>query len=564
MAKGKSSLKTWLSKFFGSSGRVQIIEDPKDPRDNYLRSIFGDKNTTFLSDIHSYANDRKGEIAEYKEMLKDGVTLAAINLIVEDATQLDNDMNMAAWITSMDNPEFAKSMNTFLMDNFHINDIIYSIAYNVVAFGECFIKTHYEDTEGYLKYFHLGDYFMLEDIAKVAHIYKYGVPLGYIRNLTADNDGKNNNMSSMYIKDQILPEKSYIHFCNDKGNKEKLNDVNDGLYIAYGSSFLEGAKYYYKQRQLLDDLILLSRLTRSSKYNLFKVEVGAATSQDTARMIREVKTAVQQRQEVSVSNQVFSSRNSPLLSGGNVYFPVRNGLGGVEVQSVTDDPNVSSLKDIDYFSGNYYSALGVPQSFLGNTGELPSGLGDSTLTQLDIRYARMIKRVQRVLKNGIRDLIIWKCLIDNTLPPEFDVNMTHILTAEDDRRSKIITDATQRMRDLFDILSQVDPDILKKADKQKLLYFVLDNMGGDADLVNIFKDTYLEQPSDGDKESENSEDSEDSGESENSGDNTFGEDEEPMSGGSSESPFDMDDSDMELSSTLEDDDDEEAPDMPEV
>ena len=139
--------------------------------------------------------------------------------------------------------------------------------------------------------------------------------------------------------------------------------------------------------------------------------------------------------------------------------------------------------------------------------------------------------------------------------------MTHILTAEDDRRSKIITDATQRMRDLFDVLSQVDPDILKKADKQKLLYFVLDNMGGDADLVNIFKETYLEQSSDGDKESENSEDSE---ESEDSGDNAFGEDEEPMSGGSSESPFDMDDSDMELSSTLEDDDDEEAPDMPEV
>ena len=538
--KTKSKFKTWLSRLFGSQGQLQIIEDPKDPRDNYLRDLFGDRKTTFLSDIHSYAEDRSGEIDEYKEMLKDGVTLAAINLIVEDATQLDLDNNMVAWVTSIDNPEFAKSMNDFLLNNFQVNDVIYSIAYNVVAFGECFVKTHYEDVDGYLKYFHLGDYFMIEDIKNVAHLFKYGVPLGYVRRLK-------DNGSYSFVKDQILPEKSYIHFINDKGNKELLTEGDDdGLYISYGSSLLEGAKYYYKQRQLLDDLLLLARLTRSSKYNLFKVEVGQATSQDTARMIREVKTAIQQRQEISVSNQVFSSRNSPLLSGGNVYFPVRNGLGGVEVQQVADDPNVSSLKDIDYFNGNYYSALGVPQSFLGNTGELPAGLGDSTLTQLDIRYARMVKRVQRVLKNGIRDLIIWKCLIDDVLPPEFEVNMSHILTAEDDRRSKIITDSTQRIRDLFDMLQLIDPEILQKADKQKLLYFVFDALGRDTDIVDIFENIYVEKSSEkGDAEEVGGEENEEGG---------FG----------GPRGFDREDDRFESEPTLDEESDMEPPDLPEV
>ena len=559
MAKAHSSLKSWLSRFFGSSGRVQIVEDPKDPRDNYLREIFGEKNTTFISDIHTFANTRQGEINEYKEMLKDGVTLAAINLIVEDATQVDINTNQVAWITSMNNPDFAKEMNDFLLSNFKINDIIYSIAYNVVAFGECFIKTHYEDTEGYLKHFHLGDYFMIEDINKVAHIFKYGVPLGYIRRCDDDK----NNVSISYVKDQVLPEKSYIHFCNDKGNKEKVADVEDGLYISYGTSLLEGAKYYYKQRQLLDDLLLLSRLTRSSKYNLFKVEVGASTSQDTARMIREVKTAIQQRQEVSVSNQVFSSRNSPLLSGGNVYFPVRNGLGGVEVQQVADDPNVASLKDIDYFNGNYYSALGVPQSFLGNTGELPSGLGDSTLTQLDIRYARLIKRVQRVLKNGIRDLIIWKCLIDDKLPPDFEVNMTHILTAEDDRRATIITNATQRIRDLFDVLKTVDDNILQKADKKKLLYFILNSMSSDTDLVDIFKDVYAEDEDKKEGEENNEEEDGESDESDDFDMSDMGGEDNEMGGGS-DMP-DIGEDNFEEESSLEDNGgDEELPDIPEM
>ena len=535
MAKGK--FRTWLSKLFGSSTQIQVVEDPKDPRDNYLKELFGEKHSTFLSDLHTFATTRSGEIEEYKNMLKDGVTLAAINLIVEDATQVDIDTNMVAWVTSMEDPDFAKKMNDFLINNLHVNDIIYSIAYSVVAFGECFLKTHYDDTEGYLKHFHLGDYFMIEDITKVAHLYKYGVPLGYVRKL--DNSDTYN-----YIREQILPEKSYIHFMNDKGEKEYLSQgSDDGVYVGYGTSLLEGAKYYYPQRQLLDDLILLSRLTRSSKYNLFKVEVGQATSQDTARMIREVKTAIQQRQEVSVSNQVFSSRNSPLLSGGNVYFPVRNGLGGVDVQQVTDDPNVSSLKDIDYFNGNYYSALGVPQSFLGNTGELPSGLGDSTLTQLDIRYARLVKRVQRVLKNGIRDLIIWKCLIDDILPPEFDINMCHILTAEDDRRSKVITDATQRVKDLFDLLQLVDEDILKKADKQKLIYFIFDSIGKDTDAMKIFENIYAENP-------ENNEENNEEGE-------------ESLGGMRPGRDFGSDE-DMEMGSGLDEEEDMEPPDIPEV
>jgi hypothetical protein len=143
----KSKFKEWLSKLFGSSTQIQVIEDPKDPRDNYLREVLGTKNTTFLSDLHTYAQTRIGEIEEYKEMLKDGVTLAAINLIVEDATQLDQNNNMVAWVTSIDNPEFAKSMNDFLINNFHVNDIIYSIAYNVVAYGECFVNTHYDDVD---------------------------------------------------------------------------------------------------------------------------------------------------------------------------------------------------------------------------------------------------------------------------------------------------------------------------------------------------------------------------------------------------------------------------------
>ena len=70
----KSKFKEWLSRLFGSNTQIQVIEDPKDSRDNYLREILGERQSTFLSDLHSFAQTHAGEIEEYKNMLKDGVT----------------------------------------------------------------------------------------------------------------------------------------------------------------------------------------------------------------------------------------------------------------------------------------------------------------------------------------------------------------------------------------------------------------------------------------------------------------------------------------------------------
>ena len=51
-------------------------------------------------------------------------------------------------------------------------------------------------------------------------------------------------------------------------------------------------------------------------------------------MMRELKTAISSKQSINVSTEVFSSKSSPILTGGNVYFPVRNGQGAVNVQEV--------------------------------------------------------------------------------------------------------------------------------------------------------------------------------------------------------------------------------------
>ena len=358
---------------FGLSNRVEIIKDTNDSRDDKLENIFLSRDNNILTSLRTLSNDRLSKIKDYRDMLRDGVTLSAVELISEDASLIDSDTGLAAWVESADNPDFAEMMTSFLKNKFRINDVIYPLAFNIVTFGECFVDTNYSNID-YRKEYNVGDYFTLTDPEDVVHIYRYGVPLGYLY------QPKNKDRSTT-DNDKLLPERSFIHFISDRANRDTLSSDS---YIQYGSSFLEAARQYYKQRQLLDDLLILARLTRSSFYRLFSVDVGAASSQDTARMIRELKTAVSSKQSINVSTEVFSSRSSPILTGGNVYFPTRNGQGAVTVQEVGGEVNVSALADIDYFDDRYYGALKVPKQFLGQSDEAPGGIGDTTLTQLDI------------------------------------------------------------------------------------------------------------------------------------------------------------------------------------
>lgn len=478
------SLKSVFKNLFGLGQRVEVIQDTNDSRDDRLEQIFTARENEILTSLRQLSNDRESRINDYKEMLKDGVTMSAVELISEDASLIDADTGLAAWVDSADNPDFAEMATDFLKNKLKINDVIYPIAFNIVAFGECFLNTNYSNI-GYRKEYNIGDYFTIAEPEDVIHIYRYGVPLGYLHR-------------NEKVTDKLLPERSYIHFISDRANKEYVDSKCES-YIQYGASFLEAARPYYKQRQLLDDLLILARLTRSSFYRLFSVDVGAASSQDTARMMRELKTAVSSKQSINVSTEVFSSKSSPILTGGNVYFPVRNGQGAVNVQEVGGEVNVSALADIDYFDDRYYGALKVPKQFLGQSDEAPGGIGDTTLTQLDIRYARTVKRCQRIIKSGLKDLIYWYCSIHNILPPSFTVEMPRILTAEDTRLSDIQKAEIETTNSIVELIKAVDENAIENSDKAKLMAALLGRVSNDEDILDALNLVKLkpEEPAEG-------------------------------------------------------------------
>ena len=144
------SLKSFFKNMFGLGQKVEVVKDSNDSRDDKLEGIFSARENEILTSLRQFSDDREARINDYREMLKDGVTMSAVELISEDASLIDADTGLAAWIDSTDNPDFAEMATDFLKNKLRINDIIYPLAFNIVAFGECFLNTNYAN-EGYRK-----------------------------------------------------------------------------------------------------------------------------------------------------------------------------------------------------------------------------------------------------------------------------------------------------------------------------------------------------------------------------------------------------------------------------
>jgi hypothetical protein len=454
-------------------------------------SSFEDLNESefllLLRNVRELSQERADKIEEYSEMLTDGITLSAAELIAEDSTQLDEKAGATVWVKSLDK-DFEDKINAFLQNEFEIEKKAFALALNIVAFGECYVNTFYSDEDFKQSGKKTGSFFEIESPKYVAHLYQYGDPIGYYV-------FEENRFSSRRVSEMLLSEKDFIHFIADQGlNREKIevevqlkgsNLVEKKKYtIRYGTSFLEAARSLYKTKVLLDNILILSRLSRSQFYRIFGIEVGKADSVETQKIIKEVRNAISSQRSVNLEKGTLDSMSSPISTGGNVYIPMRDGVGSVKVDTTGGDVDVRALLDIDHFDNQYFGALKVPKQFLGQAEDMPGGLGDTTLTRLDIRYARTCKRVQTVVKEGVKDLIDWYCSEKNITPPDYEVHMATISTAEDAEAVESEELRLARLDRILELLERLDPEgkNLNRADASKILKFVIEEIYGEPRL----------------------------------------------------------------------------------
>ena len=390
-----------------------------------------------ISKLRDLNNNYKYRYAEYEAMADDVIIQSAIEMYADDATQVDTKTARIVTIDS-DNATLAEDLNAFL-ESIEIESRIWNWAYNVSQYGDYFLKL-YVDPE--TKDIRIDDN---TDPALIMDLYEDGMRVGFAE----EDDSEYRNLkhrSNPNGLDLIIssPDK-FVHFMIRKSAKydilelpiqDETDENGDPLIrkftVVRGVSMVEGVRSIFRILQLLEDSLLAARIAKAEFIRVFNVEVGESTPAQTTETINSVKNLFDSKATFDVNSGRYVSTKAYRPIGDPIFNPTRNGKGSVTHENIGGDFQVRDIVDIDYFKNKLFSGLKIPKALLGFEESLPGGLGDNTLTRLDIRYSRSVKRVQNSLIVGIRDLCnIWLRLNNYGEEDKFQVILQAPSTAEE-------------------------------------------------------------------------------------------------------------------------------------
>lgn len=477
---------------FVNRGRKDINFEDDDMEEFF--SDISDKNLwELVGKIREIKKSREDRLEDYNNMMEDSIIQSAVELYADDATQTSSEKEKTVWVERREEEDnkVIKDLNEWLQEEVDIEDYIWTYAYHVVFKGQAYLRTFYSD-ERFREKHEVGNYFeLVRDDSKIYELMEYGETIGYY--VEKDDEGT------------IYPSNDFIHFISDRAYRRENLDVEMELeeeeedeeneekiertfVTRYGTSFLEPARPAYKTLDLMESILIMSRIVRSAMYRIFQIEVGSAGKKKSLKIIREIRQAIESNETFNKTEDLYNSEKSPLPINSNVYSPKRNGKGQIEVNEVGGNVDIKNIVDIEYFRNKLFAALKIPKSFLGFEETLPGNIGNGTsLTKLDIRYARTVKRVQSILKHGIEQMCNFYLEMNDKKDKigNFKVKMAKISSAEEKEKTEQLENRVRSADSLNGLISRDFEDFINK--REFLLWLIEDFVGLDG-LSSVVKD----------------------------------------------------------------------------
>jgi hypothetical protein len=188
--------------------------------------------------------------------------------------------------------------------------------------------------------------------------------------------------------------------------------LNEGLDVfwPFGRSVLEQIYKVFKQKELLEDSILIYRVSRAPERRIFKIDVGNMPSHLAMAFVERVKNEMHQRRIPTVTgggqNMMDASYN-PLSINEDYFFPQGVDGRGSSVETLPGGQNLGEIDDLKYFNNKMARGLRVPSSYL------PTGPDDSGATMQDgkvgtaliqeYRFNQYCERLQALIAQKLDD-----------------------------------------------------------------------------------------------------------------------------------------------------------------
>ena len=153
--------------------------------------------------------------------------------------------------------------------------------------------------------------------------------------------------------------------------------LTEGLDFSwpFGNSVLENVFKVFKQKELLEDAIIIYRVQRAPERRIFYIDVGNMPSHMAMAFVERVKNEVHQRRiptQTGGGQNMMDATYNPLSTNEDYFFPQTAEGRGSKVDTLPGGSNLGEITDLHFFTNKLFRGLRIPSSYL------PTGLDDGT------------------------------------------------------------------------------------------------------------------------------------------------------------------------------------------
>ena len=331
--------------------------------------------------------------SEYDVMDTDAICASALDIVADEAT-LKNDMGEVLQIRSA---------------NEDIQKILYNLFYDVLNIEfNCWMWIRQM-----CKY---GDFFLKMEIAEKYGVYNI-IPYTafHIERQEGYNQENPSEIRYKYSPDGIISDSTGMYGTGYGGGGAEDNGIffdnyemahfrliTDVNYLPYGRSYLEPGRKLFKQYSLMEDAMLIHRIARAPEKRVFYMNVGAIPPNEIEafmqKTISQMKRTPYMDEKTGEYNLKYNMQN--MLE--DFYIPVRGNDTTTRIDT-TKGLDYDGIQDVEYLRNKLFAALKIPKAFLGYDENLE---GKATLAAEDIRFARTIDRIQRIILSELNKIAL--------------------------------------------------------------------------------------------------------------------------------------------------------------
>jgi hypothetical protein len=246
-----------------------------------------------------------------------------------------------------------------------------------------------------------GDFYLHLEIAEQFGIYSV-MPLSVYDMVREEgNDPQNPSKVTFRIDPSVIAAGGINNRLKDKDGKIQFENyeiahfrlLTDANYLPYGRSYIEPARKTYKQYVLMKDAMLLHRITRAPEKRVFSINVGNIPPNEVdgymQKLVQKMKKTPYMDPQTGEYNLKYNMQN--LME--DFYIPVRGNDTATKIDTIKG-LEYNAIEDVVFLRDEMLAALKIPKAYFGFEKDLQ---GKATLAAEDIRFARTVERIQRIV-----------------------------------------------------------------------------------------------------------------------------------------------------------------------